>query len=809
MKTILRLLFTLAVCSAGAAEPQFPWRDITARPTILSGYGITDAQPLSSNLTALATQANTSYGRASLNLSDAAAGRSYFGVVIGTNVQAWSAALDTFAVNGSAYYLDRTHHTSTQLAATISDFAATASAAAPVQSVAGRAGAVTLAKSDVGLGNVDNTADTAKPVSTAQATAIATAQSTAISTASTDATTKANAAQAAAISTAASDATSKANTAQSAAISTAASDATTKANNAQSTAISTASADATSKANAAQAAAVQRGNHSGTQAPATIQVSTTARILGRTTAGAGGGEELTAAQTKTMLAITAADITDATSFGRGVLTGASQPANTVLAGPASGGNATPTQRALVTADIQAASAALINSRAPRQALVFDGTSYVTSGITVPFGTSDFAAFAWVFINSFATNQGIFGGGNNALTLFTDTNGNLVSALSGVANNAATTGGVLTAGIWAMVGYSRSGPTGTYWVNGIAVGTTADSRNYFIANSVVGRADPSTYPNLGSVTGPFYYNRAPSAAEVLAFYQTGAPASTDFNNASNASLSAAAFQNGGYNGAATYATFTGASATGFTAGQAGSACRLVSGSTFSVRKGCSYLLKFTYTLNSGMGPTETYIIDGVSDANIVNSLSIAALSAGANSFVYTATSTASAARLEFISYAGAGNFTISGLTLVPLGLLSASDPAQPGAGLMDLDPSGNRAHRVLPTSGVTWLLPNVSSPITIEATTSTNGNQQLGGASLIDLSNSQQWRIQSWTIQSTGTSTVSLGNASAGTQYASAVVLVNGPNDMTPTVRFPATANLWCSSNSTVTLIHRITLVHAN
>lgn len=44
--------------------------------------------------------------------------------------------------------------------------------AAPVTSVAGKTGAVTLAKADVGLSNVDNTADTAKPVSTAQQSAL-------------------------------------------------------------------------------------------------------------------------------------------------------------------------------------------------------------------------------------------------------------------------------------------------------------------------------------------------------------------------------------------------------------------------------------------------------------------------------------------------------------------------------------------------------------------------------------------------------------------------------------------------------------
>lgn len=45
-------------------------------------------------------------------------------------------------------------------------------AAGQVTSVAGRTGAVVLAKADVGLANVDNTADTAKPVSTAQQTAL-------------------------------------------------------------------------------------------------------------------------------------------------------------------------------------------------------------------------------------------------------------------------------------------------------------------------------------------------------------------------------------------------------------------------------------------------------------------------------------------------------------------------------------------------------------------------------------------------------------------------------------------------------------
>jgi len=51
-------------------------------------------------------------------------------------------------------------------------------ALAPVQSVASKTGAVSLVKGDVGLGNVDNTADADKPVSTATQTALNAKQDT-------------------------------------------------------------------------------------------------------------------------------------------------------------------------------------------------------------------------------------------------------------------------------------------------------------------------------------------------------------------------------------------------------------------------------------------------------------------------------------------------------------------------------------------------------------------------------------------------------------------------------------------------------
>ena len=112
----------------------------------------------------------------------------------------------------------------------------------------------------VGLGSVDNTSDSAKPVSTATQTALdSKASNTALANHEADTTnihgiadtsllaTTANVATA--VSTAASDATTKANAAQSAATTAAATDATTKANAAQAAAAS----DATTKADAAKA----------------------------------------------------------------------------------------------------------------------------------------------------------------------------------------------------------------------------------------------------------------------------------------------------------------------------------------------------------------------------------------------------------------------------------------------------------------------------------------------------------------------------------------------------------------------------
>jgi len=78
--------------------------------------------------------------------------------IIGGDPDNWGAVLNDFL--GIAHNADGTLSSSA------------VAAAAPVTSVAGRTGTVTLTKSDVGLGNVDNTSDLSKPISTATQTAL-------------------------------------------------------------------------------------------------------------------------------------------------------------------------------------------------------------------------------------------------------------------------------------------------------------------------------------------------------------------------------------------------------------------------------------------------------------------------------------------------------------------------------------------------------------------------------------------------------------------------------------------------------------
>lgn len=158
------------------------------------------AQPLSANLTSLAGVASSAWGRARLADADQAAARTALGLAavatsgsasdittgtLPTSVLPPLAINETFTVASQAAMLaltaqrgdvairtdtSRSYILASDSPGTLADWKLF-TAAGDVTSVAGRVGAVVLTKADVGLSNVDNTADTAKPVSTAQAAA--------------------------------------------------------------------------------------------------------------------------------------------------------------------------------------------------------------------------------------------------------------------------------------------------------------------------------------------------------------------------------------------------------------------------------------------------------------------------------------------------------------------------------------------------------------------------------------------------------------------------------------------------------------
>jgi hypothetical protein len=144
--------------------------------------------------------------------------------------------------------------------------------------------------------------------------------------------------------------------------------------------------------------------------------------------------------------------------------------------------------------------------------------------------------------------------------------------------------------------------------------------------------------------------------------------------------------------------------------------------------------------------------------------------------------------------------IDDVTLVPLG--STLDLVPQGIGRVLIDRSASRNHAIVSgTVHPTYLQPAESGRII--ATTNQTPNQQLLALSAFDAAN--KYRITSWTVTSTGTPTISLGNASAGTQYVNGLTLVaNTPTAVTLATSIAATANLWCNSSTTDPVTHVIT-----
>ena len=116
----------------------------------------------------------------------------------------------------------------------------------------------------------------------------------------------------------------------------------------------------------------------------------------------------------------------------------------------------------------------------------------------------------------------------------------------------------------------------------------------------------------------------------------------------------------------------------------------------------------------------------------------------------------------------------------------------GTGYQATDRSTNNLHGTL-FNGVEFTQPRRMA--VLYATTSTNGNQQMLGTLAIPTNAV----IEDIICNSTGSATVSVGNASAGTQIVNGASVVSGRQKLTLATPFSTTGNLWVNSNSTATL----------
>ena len=322
------------------------------------------------------------------------------------------------------------------------------------------------------------------------------------------------------------------------------------------------------------------------------------------------------------------------------------------------------------------------------------------------GTADFSFFTWINVNDFSGINGITSGSNGSFAFYIDnSNGKLVVDKRGIVNVGSSSSSI-SSGKFTCVGYTRSGTTGTFYINGIASGTATDSQDYTVATQFYGSINPITQnPLRGTLLTPYFYNRALSAAEVVALYEAGVPKGADYNGATNTALNTSAFAN--YSTG--YDTFSGASATGFSAVKSTAGNKYaVSGNTRTVLKGQRYRVTFTLTINSGSGPAQVFLAKPGSGATT----DVFVPAAGANSFEMTINQVAAydANQLFFGSTAN-GDFAVSSISWTPLGLLLAPDAGQAGGGLTWYDTSGNAANITLPASGVSWNVPTSSKTAT--------------------------------------------------------------------------------------------------
>jgi len=159
-----------------------------------------------------------------------------------------------------------------------------------------------------------------------------------------------------------------------------------------------------------------------------------------------------------------------------------------------------------------------NSAVNRLCLNGASGNYASFTALTAFGAGDFTVVWDGFVTSIASIQSLLGSDSNGFSLLVNTSGNPVTNKEGVGLNTPSTG-VLSVLTRTVVTYTRSGTTGTYYLNGLAVGATiTDNNNYSVGVGFIGAAAATGTPNKFSASvnrAVRVYPTALSAAAVLA------------------------------------------------------------------------------------------------------------------------------------------------------------------------------------------------------------------------------------------------------------------------------------------------------
>ena len=349
----------------------------------------------------------------------------------------------------------------------------------------------------------------------------------------------------------------------------------------------------------------------------------------------------------------------------------------------------------------------LSARAPRQGLVFDGSAGASATLGSAIGSGNTTYHVNFLCPSSVGIAGIIAVGDfsiqDSLVIQLDSSDRLALVLySGgtlyssyyIPSFTATYGGKRV-----TVSFTRNGTTISGFVNGISVSLTANNSgtppawNTSITSTSVflGKLQAAAYYLNGIIYNALIYNRALSAAEVVALYEAGAPSGADYNNASNTSL-------------ITGDNSTFASDTGYWT-KGGSVTIGSGNATFSAD--AAFLrrdiltggkrFRLTVVITANTAATGLVIYNGGTALATYNTT-------GTKVLEISASTAASPANSLYLYQAGAGGVTVDTVTLDPLGLLLAPDAAQAGGGLVWYDTSGNAANITLPASGVSWNVP---------------------------------------------------------------------------------------------------------